>query len=104
MRDDFSDAAPGGAVGRDEVPLTDLQQAYLLGRERHLPLGGVAMQEFREHRGAIDVAALPPRLLRWPRGIRPCARISTHSAGFRGSHPSRPSTMTRSTCAACRRQ
>ena len=63
MRDDFSDAAPGGAVGRDEVPLTDLQQAYLLGRERHLPLGGVAMQEFREHRGAIDVAALPPRLL-----------------------------------------
>ncbi len=63
MRDDFSDAAPGGACGRDEAPLTDLQQAYLLGRERHLPLGGVAMQEFREYRGAIDVAALPQRLL-----------------------------------------
>jgi hypothetical protein len=63
MRDDFSDAAPGGACGRDEAPLTDLQQAYLLGREQHLPLGGVAMQEFREYRGAIDVAALPQRLL-----------------------------------------
>lgn len=63
MRDDFSDAASGGACGRDEAPLTDLQQAYLLGRERHLPLGGVAMQEFREYRGAIDVAALSQRLL-----------------------------------------
>lgn len=63
MRDDFSDAAQGGAFGRDELPLTDLQQAYLLGRERHLPLGGVAMQEFREYRGAIDVEALPRRLL-----------------------------------------
>lgn len=63
MRDDFSDAAPGGGCRRDEAPLTDLQQAYLLGRERHLPLGGVAMQEFREYRGAIDVAALPQRLL-----------------------------------------
>lgn len=63
MRDDFSDAAQGGAFGRDELPLTDLQQAYLLGRERHLPLGGVAMQEFREYRGAIDVEALPQRLL-----------------------------------------
>lgn len=63
MRDDFSDAAQGGAHGRDEAPLTDLQQAYLLGRERHLPLGGVAMQEFREYRGAIDIEALPQRLL-----------------------------------------
>jgi len=63
MRDDFSDAAQGGAFGRGELPLTDLQQAYLLGRERHLPLGGVAMQEFREYRGAIDVEALPQRLL-----------------------------------------
>lgn len=63
MRDDFSDAAQGGAFGRDETMLTDLQQAYLLGRERHLPLGGVAMQEFREYRGAIDIEALPRRLL-----------------------------------------
>ncbi|WP_407866748.1 amino acid adenylation domain-containing protein [Phyllobacterium phragmitis] len=43
--------------------LTPLQQAYLLGRSEHLPLGGVAMQEFREYRGRIDLAALPKRLL-----------------------------------------
>lgn len=45
-----------------ERALSDLQQAYLLGRERHLPLGGVAMQEFREYRGRIDFDALPRRL------------------------------------------
>ncbi|WP_127075363.1 amino acid adenylation domain-containing protein [Rhodomicrobium lacus] len=44
-------------------PLTKLQQAYLLGRERHLPLGGVAMQEFREYRGRIDLDRLPERLM-----------------------------------------
>lgn len=65
MRDDGFGASHGGAFGREEAPegaLTDLQQAYLLGRERHLPLGGVAMQEFREYRGRIDVEALPTRL------------------------------------------
>ncbi|MBC7210084.1 MAG: hypothetical protein H5U33_06895 [Pseudomonas sp.] len=37
------------AASRDR-PLNALQQAYLLGRGEHLPLGGVAMQEFREYR------------------------------------------------------
>lgn len=46
-----------------ETALTPLQRAYLLGRGEHLPLGGVAMQEFREYRGRIDFAALPARLL-----------------------------------------
>jgi len=45
-----------------ETPLTALQQAYLLGRSQHLPLGGVAMQEFREYRGHIDVERLRCRL------------------------------------------
>ena len=52
----------GGAVLR-EHPLSDLQQAYLLGRDLHVPLGGVAMQEFRAYRGAIDIDALRRRLL-----------------------------------------
>lgn len=45
-----------------ERPLNTLQQAYLLGRSEHLPLGGVAMQEFREYRGQIDFDTLPQRL------------------------------------------
>lgn len=45
-----------------EMPLTALQQAYLLGRSQHLPLGGVAMQEFREYRGHIDAETLRRRL------------------------------------------
>lgn len=66
MRSESFEAGHGGAVGwtdASERPLSDLQQAYLLGRERHLPLGGVAMQEFRAYRGRIDVDALPQRLL-----------------------------------------
>ncbi|MGM0701579.1 MAG: amino acid adenylation domain-containing protein [Pseudomonadota bacterium] len=43
-------------------PLTPLQQAYLLGRSERLPLGGVAMQEFREYRGRLDPAVLHRRL------------------------------------------
>ncbi|CAI3788063.1 D-alanine--D-alanyl carrier protein ligase [Pseudomonas sp. MM227] len=43
-------------------PLNALQQAYLLGRGAHMPLGGVAMQEFREYRGHIDTAVLRARL------------------------------------------
>ncbi|MBO0131649.1 amino acid adenylation domain-containing protein [Agrobacterium burrii] len=45
-----------------ERPLSPLQQAYLLGRGTHLPLSGVAMQEFREYRGSIDPALLQSRL------------------------------------------
>ncbi|MFK3779678.1 amino acid adenylation domain-containing protein [Agrobacterium sp. NPDC089420] len=45
-----------------ERPLSPLQQAYLLGRGTHLPLSGVAMQEFREYRGNIDPALLRARL------------------------------------------
>ncbi|MBD8254355.1 amino acid adenylation domain-containing protein [Pseudomonas fluorescens] len=44
-------------------PLTALQQAYLLGRSAQMPLGGVAMQEFREYRGAMDPALLRSRLV-----------------------------------------
>lgn len=45
-----------------ERPLSALQKAYLLGRGTHLPLSGVAMQEFREYRGKIDPALLRSRL------------------------------------------
>ena len=45
-----------------ERPLSALQKAYLLGRGTHLPLSGVAMQEFREYRGNIDPALLRSRL------------------------------------------
>ncbi|MGQ2951601.1 MAG: amino acid adenylation domain-containing protein [Agrobacterium sp.] len=45
-----------------ERPLSPLQQAYLLGRGTHLPLSGVAMQEFREYRGSINPALLQSRL------------------------------------------
>ncbi|WP_340611852.1 amino acid adenylation domain-containing protein [Xenorhabdus bharatensis] len=45
-----------------EKPLTALQLAYLLGRRAELPLGGVAMQEFREYRGNIELARLQNNL------------------------------------------
>ncbi|WP_071826629.1 amino acid adenylation domain-containing protein [Xenorhabdus bovienii] len=41
-----------------EKLLTPLQLAYLLGRRAELPLGGVAMQEFREYRGSMELARL----------------------------------------------
>jgi amino acid adenylation domain-containing protein len=44
------------------TPLTPLQQAYLLGRTTQMPLGGVAMQEFREYRGRLEIAVLRERL------------------------------------------
>ncbi|MDR6100402.1 amino acid adenylation domain-containing protein [Agrobacterium larrymoorei] len=47
---------------RMERPLEPLQQAYLLGRGTHLPLSGVAMQEFREYRGRISLSLLQARL------------------------------------------
>ncbi|MBA1191283.1 amino acid adenylation domain-containing protein [Pseudomonas entomophila] len=46
-----------------ERPLNPLQQAYLLGRGTQVPLGGVAMQEFREYRGTLEVTALRARLI-----------------------------------------
>ena len=45
-----------------EKPLSALQQAYLLGRGTQMPLGGVAMQEFREYHGAMDPTLLRSRL------------------------------------------
>ncbi|MUG29400.1 amino acid adenylation domain-containing protein [Aeromonas salmonicida] len=45
-----------------ETPLTPLQRAYLLGRTTQFPLGGVAMQEFREYCGRLDPATLRQRL------------------------------------------
>ncbi len=43
-------------------PLNALQQAYLLGRTPTLPLGGVAMQEFRQYHGNMDIVLLRQRL------------------------------------------
>ncbi|PZP51413.1 MAG: peptide synthetase [Agrobacterium fabrum] len=51
--------AKGKPMERSLVPL---QQAYLLGRGTHLPMSGVAMQEFREYRGSIDLSLLQSRL------------------------------------------
>ncbi|WP_448956187.1 amino acid adenylation domain-containing protein [Labrys neptuniae] len=45
-----------------ERGLTPLQRAYLLGRGEQLPLGGVAMQEFRDYRGSLDLEAFKARL------------------------------------------
>ncbi|WP_323033352.1 amino acid adenylation domain-containing protein [Paracoccus sp. (in: a-proteobacteria)] len=45
-------------------PLGPLAKAYLLGRGDALPLGGVAMQEFREYRGNMPVDAIAARLAR----------------------------------------
>lgn len=45
-----------------QTPLTSLQQAYLLGRSEQWPLGGVAMQDFREYRGTLPAATLRQRL------------------------------------------
>ena len=45
-----------------ERPLSALQQAYLLGRGSQVPLGGVAMQEFREYHGQMAPAVLRGRL------------------------------------------
>ncbi|MEF3365040.1 amino acid adenylation domain-containing protein [Methylocystis sp. 9N] len=56
---ELSSASEGKIMER---ALTPLQQAYLLGRSEHLPLGGVAMQEFREYRGRIEADELRRRL------------------------------------------
>ncbi len=56
--DEVRSAAPTGK----NQPLTILQRAYLAGRGENIPLGGVAMQEFREYRGHFDPAVLKHRL------------------------------------------
>lgn len=43
-------------------PLEALAKAYLLGRGDALPLGGVAMQEFREYRGSAPAETIAARL------------------------------------------
>ncbi|KJZ18617.1 amino acid adenylation domain-containing protein [Loktanella sp. S4079] len=43
-------------------PLSQLQRAYLMGREEALPLGGVAMQEVRLFRGKANHAQIKTRL------------------------------------------
>ncbi|SMC63257.1 amino acid adenylation domain-containing protein [Fulvimarina manganoxydans] len=61
-------AGGGSGTGVDhgegvmESKLSSLQKAYILGRSEQLPLGGVAMQEFRDYRGRWDVEALRERL------------------------------------------
>ncbi|WP_343565072.1 amino acid adenylation domain-containing protein [Kiloniella sp. b19] len=45
-----------------EQALNSLQKAYLVGRSTHLPLGGVAMQDFREYRGRLDCELFRQRL------------------------------------------
>jgi amino acid adenylation domain-containing protein len=43
-------------------PLSQLQRAYIMGRDRVLPLGGIAMQEVRLFRGTLDTGQLRTRL------------------------------------------
>lgn len=54
--------APLFPAERDARPLTTLQQSYLLGRQTGLPLGGVAMQEFRAYRGHFAPEVLHARV------------------------------------------
>ncbi|HDV0902001.1 TPA: amino acid adenylation domain-containing protein [Vibrio fluvialis] len=56
-------SASGSAQRPHQTPLNGLQQAYLVGRSEHLPLGGVAMQDFRVYRGTVDADQLHARLV-----------------------------------------
>ncbi|MGN8117678.1 amino acid adenylation domain-containing protein [Labrys sp. 22185] len=56
-----------------ERALTPLQRAYLLGRGDQFPLGGVAMQEFREYRGKLAIDEFKTRLHALVRTV-PCLR------------------------------
>ncbi|WP_456296009.1 amino acid adenylation domain-containing protein [Vibrio sp. AK197] len=40
------------------MPLNELQKAYLIGRDPQMPLGGVAMHDFREFHGHVEEAQL----------------------------------------------
>lgn len=57
-----SASAESDCGSRIEQPLTSMQRAYLFGRTTQLPLGGLAMQEFREYRGVMDPGLLRSRL------------------------------------------
>ncbi|MEN5299817.1 amino acid adenylation domain-containing protein [Brucella sp. TWI559] len=59
---DYLEAVQIVAPKKKHQPLTALQRAYLAGRGESVPLGGVAMQEFREYRGIFDPAVLKCRL------------------------------------------
>ncbi|EKO3981606.1 amino acid adenylation domain-containing protein [Vibrio fluvialis] len=56
-------SASSSAQRPHQTPLNGLQQAYLVGRSEHLPLGGVAMQDFRVYRGTVDADQLHERLV-----------------------------------------
>ncbi|MEK6213063.1 MAG: condensation domain-containing protein, partial [Vibrio fluvialis] len=56
-------SASSSAQRPHQTPLNGLQQAYLVGRSEHLPLGGVAMQDFRVYRGTVDADQLHARLV-----------------------------------------
>ncbi|KQH89660.1 amino acid adenylation domain-containing protein [Vibrio fluvialis] len=55
-------SASSSAQRPHQTPLNGLQQGYLVGRSEHLPLGGVAMQDFRIYRGTVDADQLHARL------------------------------------------
>lgn len=74
------------AAGQEDAPamdqdvasaraLTPLQRAYLLGRGDQFPLGGVAMQEFRDYRGRLDISRFRQRLSQLVHD-QPCLRTS----------------------------
>ncbi len=56
--DEFKNRLPA------RYPLSTLQNAYLLGRNEQMPLGGVAMHDFREFHGMIDTQRLEARLVK----------------------------------------
>ncbi|EOW9550200.1 amino acid adenylation domain-containing protein [Vibrio fluvialis] len=56
-------SASSSAQRPHQTPLNGLQQAYLVGLSEHLPLGGVAMQDFRVYRGTVDADQLHARLV-----------------------------------------
>ncbi|EKO3436744.1 amino acid adenylation domain-containing protein [Vibrio fluvialis] len=56
-------SASSSAQRPHQTPLNGLQQAYLVGRSEHLPLGGVAMQDFRVYRGTVDADQLHAQLV-----------------------------------------
>ncbi|WP_138466697.1 AMP-binding protein [Poseidonocella sp. HB161398] len=58
MESPLGDWLPGPRA----VPLTPMQEAYLMGRGGHMPLGGISMQELRVLRGDLPLEALRDQL------------------------------------------